>query len=110
MKKIIQIFALILLVTASVDAQAQKNTKFQTTTFSCNLDCPTCETKIMKSIPYERGIKDVEVDFPNKEVTVKYKRSKNSDDELIKAFKELGYKAVVKNEEDEPKPEPEKTK
>ena len=98
MKKLIQLLTLFLLFTMTIGAQAQKPKKIKKTVFACNLDCNSCETKIMRSIPYEKGVKDVKVDLAKKRVIVKYKKSKNSDEKLIKAFSKLGYKAKVKKD------------
>lgn len=98
MKKLIQLLILILLLTTTIDAQGQKPKKIQKTVFTCNLDCSSCETKIMRSIPYEKGVKDVKVDLANKSVIVKYRKTKNSDEKLIKAFAKLGYKTRVKSD------------
>ncbi len=102
MKKLIQLLAVLVLVTTNIDTQAQKSNKIQKTVFVCNLDCSSCETKIMRSIPYEKGVKNVKVNIENKEVVVKYKKTKNSDQNLIKAFKKIGYKAMVKNDSIKP--------
>ncbi|PLX15003.1 MAG: hypothetical protein C0599_17780 [Salinivirgaceae bacterium] len=97
MKKIIQLIAIALLVSTSVSLQAQDK-KVQKTTFECNLDCHKCEMKIMKEIPFEKGVKDVKVDLDKKEVTVEYKTSKNSDAQLKKALEKMGYVVTIKKE------------
>ena len=98
MKKLMQLLTVILLATLTFNVQAQDK-KVQKTTFECSLDCPSCETKIMKAIPYEKGVKDVKVDFDKKEVTVEYKTSKNSDARLKKALEKMGYKVAIKRED-----------
>ncbi|WP_462281221.1 heavy-metal-associated domain-containing protein [Salinivirga cyanobacteriivorans] len=102
MKNLIRLLTLLLFVSLNIDTQAQKPKKIEQTVFTCNLDCSSCETKIMRSIPYEKGVKNVKVDLANKEVVVEYKKSKNSDQNLIKAFKKIGYKARVKNDSIKP--------
>lgn len=46
----------------SFNAQAQ-DTKAQKTPFECNLDYHKCEMKIMKAIPYEKGVTGAKVDL-----------------------------------------------
>ena len=53
----------------------------------------------MNNVPaLGKGIKDVQIDVPTKEVTVIYDASKNSDENIVKGFAKLKVKA-------EPKPE-----
>ncbi|MFO7864447.1 MAG: heavy-metal-associated domain-containing protein [Salinivirgaceae bacterium] len=80
------------------EANAQDKAKVQNVTFTCDIDCHSCKNKIMQQIPYEKGVKDVQVDIQKKEVTVEFKTAKNNTEDLIKAFKEIGFTAVVKDE------------
>ncbi len=66
-----------------------------TTTFLADIDCPTCENHIMNKIPYEKGVKDVNVDIRAKTVEVKYDSKKSSDESLIKSFKKIKIDAKV---------------
>ncbi|MBQ3516041.1 MAG: cation transporter, partial [Lachnospiraceae bacterium] len=43
-----------------------------TVVFTTDLDCHHCAQKVLNTIPYEKGIKDVQVDVPTKTVTVKF--------------------------------------
>lgn len=97
MKQLILIAALLL---GGVAAQAQKaqtksNEKaVKEVTFNCNVHCQACEAKIMKNLPYEKGVKDVSVDLDKKQVTVKYRADKNTDADLIAALNRLGYQTT----------------
>lgn len=103
MKKIIQLLAIIMLVVISVDMKAQDDKKkVQKTTFECSVDCHSCEKKILQSIPYEKGVKDVKVNIEKQEVVVSYKTGKNDDESLKKALEKLGYKVKIKEEGDNP--------
>ena len=56
----------------------------------------------MNNVPVlGKGVKDVKVDLPKKEVTVVYDSSKNNDETIVKGFASLKGKA-------EPKKAPEK--
>ena len=100
MKKIIALFALLAMVvgvsTAAPKEKVEK--KIVTVVFTTDLDCHHCAQKVMNSIPYEKGIKDVVVDVPTKTVTVKFDVAKNSIEGLTKAFESIKVK-VVKAEE-----------
>ena len=65
-------------------------------TYVCSIDCHSCKDKIMKNIPYEKGVKKVEVDIPNKLVTVSFRDDKNTDIGIEKAIKKLGFEAKIK--------------
>ena len=100
MKKVISIIALVvallaMLVGVAVAAPKQKaEKKIATVVFTTDLDCHHCAQKVMNSIPYEKGIKDVQVDVPTKTVTVKYDEAKNSIESLTKAFESIKVKVV----------------
>ena len=98
MKKTISIIALVLALLAflvgSVVAAPKTEKKIATVVFTTDLDCHHCAQKVMNSIPYEKGIKDVQVDVPTKTVTVKYDEAKNSIESLTKAFESIKVKVV----------------
>ena len=100
MKKIIALFAMLALVAGvAMAAPAQKTEKkIATVVFTTDIDCQHCAQKVLNSIPYEKGIKDVVVDVPTKTVTVKFDAAKNSIESLTKAFESIKVK-VVKAEE-----------
>lgn len=75
--------------------EADKNAK-ETVVFSVPMDCMSCKNKIEKNIAFEKGVTDLQVDLPAKTVTVTFKNNKTNTDELIAAFKKLGFSAVVK--------------
>lgn len=78
-------------------AADKKNT---TTVFVTDIDCEHCVKKIMNNVPsLGKGIKDVRVDLPTKEVTVVYDATKNSDANIVKGFASLKVKAEPKPKE-----------
>ena len=103
MKKTISIIALVLallaLVVGSVVAAPKEKAvkKIVTVVFTTDLDCHHCAQKVMNSIPYEKGIKDVQVDVPTKTVTVKFDEAKNSVELLTKAFESIKVKVLKTN-------------
>ena len=78
--------------TAAPKKKAEK--KIDTVVFTTDLDCHHCAQKVLNTIPYEKGIKDVQVDVPTKTVTVKYDAAKNSVESLTKAFESIKVKVV----------------
>lgn len=96
MKKIMMILAALAMVagvaTAAPKQKAEK--KIATVVFTTNLDCHHCAQKVLNTIPYEKGIKDVQVNVPTKTVTVKFDEAKNSTESLTKAFESIKVKVV----------------
>ena len=86
-----------LAVVAGVATAAPKQKvekKIATVVFTTDLDCHHCAQKVLNTIPYEKGIKDVQVDVPTKTVTVKYDEAKNSTESLTKAFESIKVKVI----------------
>lgn len=71
--------------------------KVVTTVFTTDIDCDHCVKKIMENVPsLGKGVKDVKVDLPKKEVAVTYDSSKNNDEGIVKGFASIKVKAEVK--------------
>ena len=96
MKKIITLLVALVAVAGVATAAPKPKTekKIATVVFTTDLDCHHCAQKVMNTIPYEKGIKDVQVDVPTKTVTVKYDEAKNSIESLTKAFESIKVKVV----------------
>ena len=99
MKKILVICAVLLMGTSAVMADNKPEKKTVTTVFCTDIDCDHCKAKVMNTIPFEKGIKDVQVDVPTKKITVTYDPSKNSDDGLVRAFAKIKVKAEAEKEQ-----------
>ena len=95
MKKILFVclMAALGLGTGSAAAKDAKKASTVTTVFKTNIDCEHCAKRIMDNIPFEKGVKDVKVDVPSKEVTVVYDASKNDAEGLVKGFAKIRVKA-----------------
>ena len=75
----------------------QKKGEIVTTVFTVDIDCESCSARIMNNVPViGKGIKDIQVDVPSKEVTVTYDSAKTSPEELIKGFGKIRVKAEEK--------------
>lgn len=98
MKKIV-LFCLALMLGVGVGVAAEKPAakKMVTTVFVTDIDCEHCVKKIMNNVPVlGKGVKDVRVDLPKKEVTVVYDSTKNDDANIVKGFASLKVKAEPK--------------
>ncbi|WP_430812603.1 MULTISPECIES: heavy-metal-associated domain-containing protein [unclassified Carboxylicivirga] len=78
-------------VTAFADDKPKK--KVSEVTYKVEMDCQSCVNKITKNLPFEKGVKDLEVDFEKQTVKVKYREDKTNKENLVKAFKKLEFKA-----------------
>ena len=95
MKKITMILAMLAMVAGVATAAPKKvEKKIATVVFTTDLDCHHCAEKVMNTIPYEKGIKDVQTDVKTKTVTVKFDEAKNSIEGLTKAFESIKVKVV----------------
>ena len=75
----------------------QKKGEIVTTVFTVDIACESCAARIMNNVPViGKGIKDIQVDVPSKEVTVTYDSAKTSPEELIKGFGKIRVKAEEK--------------
>ncbi|KAA6341969.1 Copper-exporting P-type ATPase A [termite gut metagenome] len=75
-------------------AQDNKDTKKKKTesiTFTVNMHCSNCQSRLEKNIPWEKGVKDFRVDLENKTVTVLYDPQKTTADKLKKAIEKLDF-------------------
>ena len=78
---------------AIVDAQEPRRGERATETivFDTSIDCAGCARKVNNTIPYERGVKNVEVDLEAKTVTV----TGNADVAALKqAIRDADYEVV----------------
>ena len=98
MKKILFMCFVALFSLGVVNAQEPKKAekKTVTTEFTTDIDCVGCAKKVTNTIPYEKGVKDVQVDVPSKTVTVTYDPAKTNEETLIKAFTKIKIKAEVR--------------
>ena len=102
MKKMLVICLALMLGAGVCTAQNNKPAKKQpkqltTTVFTTNLDCPNCAKKVENNVPsLGKGIKDLKIDLPTREVSVTYDATKNNPETIIKGFKSLNVEASVK--------------
>ena len=63
--------------------------------FATSIHCANCSTKVQENISFEKGVKDLKVDVPTKQVTVTFNTAKTDTTKLKKAINKLGYSAEV---------------
>ena len=100
MKKIVLMCLVALFGIGIANAQEPKNAvkKSVTVEFVTDIDCAGCAKKVTNTIPYEKGVKDVQVDVATKPVTVTYDPAKTNNEALVKAFSKIKIKAEAKTE------------
>lgn len=101
--KILLLSAILLIpgaFTLSAQSQKQVTKKLISITFDVNMHCQSCQEKIEKNIPFEKGVKDLVVDLEHKKVKVIYDPRKINEEKLIKAFQNLDYTCEKSKEQD----------
>ena len=89
MKKILMLCLALVMGVGMCAAEKPANKKTVTTVFTTDIDCEHCVKKIMNNVPsLGKGVKDVQVDLPKKEV--------NNDENIVKGFASLKVKAEPK--------------
>jgi len=92
MKKIVFITLAVLVGVATNPLFAQKKGN-EIVCFKSNMDCADCETKVSEYLKFEKGVKDLKVDYVSNTILVEYKAGKNNSEGFAKAIKKKGYVA-----------------
>ena len=91
----------VLILTAGVfilNAQNQNQltqSKVGNVTFNVSMHCKSCQEKIERNIPFEKGVKDMNVNLEHKTVNVIYDPRKTNKEKLKKAFENLDFVCEV---------------
>jgi len=93
LKKALMAIAIVLFTSAAF-AQKPEVKKIETVVFNVEMDCQGCVKKIEKSMPFEKGVKNLEVDFKNQKVILKYKTKSTNKESLKKAIEKLHFKVT----------------
>ena len=102
MKRIVLFMIFVIFSFSAVFAQNDQQETKKTVTFAVNIDCDNCVMKVEKNIAFERGVTDLKCELPTKTVQVTYRTDRTSEEQLVAAFKKIGYVAVVKTETAKP--------
>lgn len=79
----------------TLSAAPRKPKATKTVVYQTTLDCEKCAKKITENVSFEKGVKDLKVDVPTKQVTVTFDAARTDTLTLRKAINKLGYKAQV---------------
>lgn len=95
MKARIMLYAALLMCGMAAPASAQdakegKKGKAEVT-FLVSMTCENCQKRIEDNISFEKGVTALDVNLPQKTVTIEYRKDKTSPDKLKTAIRELGY-------------------
>ena len=77
--------------TNTVFAQERINSRDSQVVFSVNIDCHSCEQKIRRNIPHERGVRDLTTSLDKQLVTIVYRHGRTNVDNLKKSIEKLGF-------------------
>lgn len=67
-------------------------------TFDTSIHCDGCVEKVYDNLSFEDGVVDLDVNLEEKTVRVIYNSQQTNTDNLTEALKNLGYKAVIIDE------------
>lgn len=81
----------ILFISFTFNAEAKVNKKIAT--FNVAMHCHSCKQKIEKELAYEPGILNLKVDLSQNTVVVTYNANKTNVENIMKAFRKIGYAA-----------------
>ena len=92
--RVVQIILAVVFLLGAGTVSAQdnkKNSKEAEVVFSVSMDCHSCEQKIKKNIPFEKGVKDLTTNLEKQLVTITYQTDKTDKAKLKKAIEKLGF-------------------
>ena len=94
MKKTIKtVLVLAACVVLAGPAEAKKKTdkKTENVVYLVNIHCNDCKEKIENKIPFEKGVKDLEVDMEKNQVTITFDPQKTDKEKVKKALQNLEF-------------------
>ena len=77
----------------NVMAKDDKKEKSEVT-FLVSMTCENCQKRIENNIAFEKGVTALNVNLPDKLVTIEYRKDKTSPEKLKEAIRKLGYTAT----------------
>ena len=95
LKGVIIALGIVLFSTISYADKKKDSKKTATVVFAVEMDCMGCVNKLEKNIPYEKGVRNLKVDFKNQKVSITYKVDKTNEENLKKALEKLEFKVKL---------------
>lgn len=77
---------------AQVDNGNYNKKQLEKVCYTADIKCEMCKGKLEKSIPFEKGVKDVVVSVKDKTVTITFLKTKNNKEAIKQAIEKLGIK------------------
>jgi copper chaperone CopZ len=95
MKKLIQLVVFGLMIVAFTPKANAQSPKSDLTTvhFTSSMDCHNCELTLTNYLKFEKGVKDLKVDWKANTIKVVYKSGKNTPETIQKGIEKKGYEA-----------------
>ena len=92
------ILSAMIIVFATINMQAQdkkkkKENNLETIEIQTSAVCGDCKERLEHDLAFEKGVKFVELNDETKVLTIKYKKGKNTKENLKKAVTKVGYDA-----------------
>ena len=94
-------------ITLAKDVKEDKREKAKVT-FLVSMTCENCQKRIEDNISFEKGVTKLDVNLPQKTVTIEYRKDKTTPDKLKSAIRKLGYTVAPFRESKKDKEEPSK--
>lgn len=93
MKTIIMMAMLMLGLSVGASAKNVKENKKEKAevTFLVSMTCEKCQKRIEDNLSFEKGVTKLDVNLPQKTVSIEYRKDKTSPEKLKEAIKKLGY-------------------
>ena len=102
MKRILLFMICAVFAFSTAFAQNTRQETRKTVTFAVNITCENCVQKVEKNINFERGVTDLKCELASKTVQITYRPDRTTEENLVAAFKKIGYEAEVKTETAKP--------
>lgn len=95
MKKLIQLFVFGLMIVVFAQESKAQSPKSDLTTvlYKSNMDCLDCELTLTNYLKFEKGVKDLKVDWQANTIKVVYKSGKNTPENIQEKIEKKGYEA-----------------
>lgn len=89
MMKTLKIVCLLMLAFCWGTKAEAANKEVKTIVYHATLHCESCKAKVEKNIPFEKGVKDLDVNQEKQTVTITFRTDKNTPEKLQKAIEKL---------------------
>jgi copper chaperone CopZ len=92
------LLAIALLISGTLTSAAQEKKsepKKADVTFTVNMHCDNCKTRIEKALIWEKGVKDLDIKLKETTVRITFDPRKTGKEKLQHIIKELGYTCEI---------------